>query len=360
MATFKPMLAENIKPEQVTSDTLGSIKLEGVRGIFTPDGLLARSLKPHANSEIYMREDVQAFEAFCATNNVLIEGEWYVHGWPFSRIDSCLRGDGNIDARKLEFHVFDCYVENEPELSFEQRAARYVTLINEFKSAYVNSSFIVPVQQFKIKAGDHKQILDAYTYAIENGYEGFCLKKADAPYKFGRSTRKQEIFVRIKPEDPYDCIVLDIIERMENLCESEVNELGYLKKRQDKDMKAGTGMAQSALVYTPSLNKVHKVSLTRGLTDVDRYNIWECREHYIGKAMSFVGIPVAGQSVPRSPRYNKWRHDLEPSLLMVQEDCTLLVTFDQAQASEWDSAGAIPIHWHQFVSLLNSKYTLGS
>lgn len=355
MSNFKPMLAVNSKPEDLKKPQLGSLKLEGVRGIFSPEeGLIGRSLKPVNNSLMYKREEFETIEKYCAEHDIYLEGEFYVHGWTFNRIDSCIRGEGNIDVNGLEFHVFDCYVPDIPEAVFEERVTFYNYAIQHLELMGIKC--IKPVIQTPMK--DAEEIRNAYLWAIENGYEGFCLKAKDLPYKLGRSTLKQEYFTRIKPEETYDGVVLEIIERQSNLCESEVNELGYLYKKQNKDMKAGTGMAQNALVYTPQLGKVHKVSLTRGMTDPDRMRIWEDAGFYAGKCIQFVGVPIPGQAIPRSPRFDKWRHDIEPTFLEHEGSDSMFVSWDAEEVEGALSQGCSIIPFDTFNEFLKTGYEL--
>jgi len=354
MTTFKPMLAVNSKPEDLKTEQFGSLKLEGVRAIFTPeDGLVGRSLKALNNSELYQRLDFQRIEQYCLENGIYLEGELYVHGWTFNRIDSCIRGDGNIDARQLQFYVFDCYVPSQPDAPFSQRVQFYKFAVGELQRLGLN--MVLACEQTLMQSA--QDITDAYVWAIEHGYEGFCLKRADGAYKHGRSTLKQELFTRIKPEETYDAVVLDIIERQHNLCESEVNELGYLKKRQDKNMKQGSGMAQTAVVYCPQIGEIHKVSLTKGLTDVDRMRIWEDSEFYKGKVMQYVGIPVPGQKVPRSPRFDKWRLDIEAVYLRHDPSDSILIDW-QNEAQVYIEQGCEEITREMFIDLYRADWSL--
>ncbi|MFW0778545.1 MAG: hypothetical protein ACN2B6_12590 [Rickettsiales bacterium] len=354
MKPFRPMLAQNSKPEDIQKENYGSLKMEGVRAVFTPEGLLTRNLKPFANERIYER--MRTVEEFCVEHGIYLEGEFYVHGWSFNRIDSCLRGSGNIDADQMEVHIFDFYCDAKEDAPFSERIEYYKFAVDDLRGRF-GVDHIHAVEQRLMKDAD--EIRNAYAWAIEHGYEGFCLKAADGPYKKGRSTLKQEYFTRIKPEEDYDCIVLDILERQTNLCESEVNELGYLKKRQDKDMKQGAGMAQSAVVYCPALGSVHKVSLTRGLTDPDRMRIWEERVLWLGTPMTYVGIPVPGQDIPRSPRFDKWRGDLSPSFLVHGESDALVVTWDDSVADDCLVQGLDMVSKERWLELWRQGYSLG-
>lgn len=327
--SYKPMLAATADLSVLTTAFMYSIKKEGVRGEFTPEGLLTRNLKPFNNQLMYER--FQALETFCMENNIYLQGEFYVHGWSFKRIDSCCRGDGNIDAMQLEFHVFDCYMEWDAELQFQSRYEAYVRYVGQYKAA-TNHDHIKSVEQYWFTS--EEDVRKCYAWVLEQGYEGICFKRGDLAYKHGRSTVKQGYFVRIKPEDTYDGIVLGFIERQHNLNESQTNELGYLYKPQDKDKKLGAGMVQSALVYTPQIDKVHKVSMTRKHTEPDLARLWDNQKEYIGKGIQWVGIPIKDQDVPRSPRYDEWRLDLTPTFMVHEESDSLFICWDEAQVEQ--------------------------
>ncbi|MGL5525653.1 MAG: hypothetical protein ACRDCY_18050 [Aeromonas veronii] len=327
MDVYNPMLAANVKPEDVQIGSILSVKLEGVRGQCYTTGLLTRQLKPFPTRQIY--ELMEPVEKFCSLYGVSLEGEFYVHGWPFDRIQSATRAEDNPDALQLEFHVFDCFVEEKPNATFKERYEYYRWAVQVLNANGVH--FIHAVAQNEVAFTE--EVIATYEQALENGYEGI-VAKGDAPYKFGRSTLKQGFFLRSKPDDPFDGVIIDIVERQNNLLESEINELGYQFKRQDKDAKAGAGIAQTAIVYCPVLEDICRVSLTKGLQDYQdtkagpsRQRFWEERESFIGQAIKFTGIPVKGQK-PRSPRYHSLRHDLEPIYLMTPATEALHITFD--------------------------------
>lgn len=343
MTTFKPMLAVNSKPEDVTKPSYGSIKYEGVRLEAHPErGITARSLKMFANSELYNVPRLRMLADFCAEHDMVIEGELYIHGTPFRTLQSITATDGDMRVHSMSLHVFDCYRTDQPNAPFSERYGWYKWAVEQLVNLGADGIYAVHQQALTDPVNE---IPTMYGWAVDNGYEGFCIKAQDAAYKHGRSTLKQGIFTRIKPEKDYDCIVLDIIERENNLLESEINELGRKFKRQDKEAKAGAGIAQTAIVYTPEFNRVHKVSLTRNIKDEDktvhsesRRWLWENRQQVIGRCMRFVAIPVPGNDVPRSPRFDVWRDDLEPLFLTHSESDCIFATFDQSVADAWCDA----------------------
>ena len=295
---FKPMLAVNTKVKDIKLPVYGSVKLEGVRAEFTPDGLFTRPMKKFGNP--FMQIRFADMVDLCRRNNMYMEGEFYMHGMKFNDISSICRKHNHEDTDKLNLYLFDCYDPGCPEATFHERI-KYLRALP--------SSNIVKIIHQEYHT-DRQGIEDEYCKAIGKGYEGYVLKDIQGTYKHGRSTHKEHKFLRIKQENTYDGKVLEIVERFENLCPSEINELGRLSKRQDKDMKAHTGLAAVAVVKSPDFNHVIRVTLSRGLTDSDRAEIWDNRESYIGKHLRFVGIPVNGM-LPRAPRFDAWRTDLD-------------------------------------------------
>lgn len=359
MNVYNPMLAANIEPENVPIGSYLSVKLEGVRGQCYTDGLLTRQLKPFPTRQLY--ELMQGVETFCQRYGISLEGEFYVHGWPFDRIQSATRAEDNDDALLLEFHVFDCYVEEDKDAPFSKRYAYYCWAVKTLNDA--GYCFVKAVKQTLVT--DTEMVIATYENALAQGFEGF-VAKCDLPYKFGRSTKKQGYFLRGKPDDPFDGVVLDIVERQTNLLDSEVNELGYQFKRQDKDAKEGAGIAQVAIVYCPEIDKICRVSLTRGLMDYQdtdkgpsREKLWQQKDVYIGAVMKFTGIPVKGQK-PRSPRYDSFRYDLEPIYLAHDESDCLLITFDTSWPELYELGAVDRIGKAAFFERLAEGYTLGT
>jgi hypothetical protein len=305
---FKPMLAVNCKPERINEPYLASFKMEGVRGEFTPPGLFTRPLKKFNNPWLDVK--FNQVDKFCREKGIYLEGEFYIHGVPFNQISSICRRKHHEDTDDIELHLFDAYNHTHPSATFKARADYIIESLRE-----LGQSVYLADQVYIDNPHDAKSF---YIKALELGYEGACFKKIDGAYKLGRSTLNEGLFLRMKEENTYDGVVVGIVERMENLVPSELNELGKLAKRQDKDMKAHTGLAAVAIVECKDFpGEVIRVTLSRKISDEEdrpdipsRRTIWTNRESYPGKNIRFVGIPVEGM-LPRAPRFDAWRTDLD-------------------------------------------------
>ena len=298
---FKPMLAKNIAIQDIELPVFVSTKLEGVRGEFTPDGLKTRPMKKfnNKNLELFFGK----VSSYARKYNMYIEGELYKHGLEFNEISSICRRAEHPDTDTLEFHIFDIYMPDFIDANFGQRSEMIKTLVQD-----INDQSIKLCYQSLISS--HDTIQNMYEIAIDSNYEGLCFKSPFEIYKHGRSTLDQQ-FSRIKQDNTYDGIVLDIVERMENLVESKPNELGMMSKTQNKDLKASTGLAAVAITICEDFPEPVRVVLSKNLSDNDRKEIWDNREEYIGKNLRFYGIPVLGMNQPRCPRFDTWRTDLD-------------------------------------------------
>ena len=235
---FKPMLAVNCSPARINEPFLASRKMEGVRAEFTPPGLFTRPLKKFNNPWLDFK--FNRVDKFCREQGLYTEGEFYIHGVPFNEISSICRRKHHEDTDSIELHLFDMYNPLYGSASFQARAAYIVEALKE-----MGQSVYLADQTYIDNPVDAKAY---YIESLELGYEGACFKRLDGAYKHGRSTLNEGLFLRMKEEETYDGVVVEIIERMENLMPSEINELGKLAKRQDKDMKKGTGLAAVAVV----------------------------------------------------------------------------------------------------------------
>lgn len=299
---FKPALAKNIVINDIRLPTMMSFKLEGVRAEFTPKGLKSRPLKAFGNP--WLSQHFIKVRNYCIEKGIYIEGEFYRHGLVFSEISSICRRKHHSDTGELRLHIFDCWNPDDPNLPFTDRHEDILRAVRE-----IDDPNVISCRQWLTNS--HSSIDEAYELALDAGFEGLCFRNPDEKYKGGRPTKSGQQFMRIKPDDTYDGVVIEIVERFENLVESTPNELGRMSKHQDKDMKRATGMAAVAVTQWKEGIPPVRVTLSRGLTDDDRRDIWRNRDSYIGKHIRFKGIPVPGMDQPRSPRFDDWRTDLD-------------------------------------------------
>ena len=291
---FKPMLAKGWIKEECTFPKLSSVKYDGIRVIFKDGQLLSRSLKPISN--IQLKNKYALILEYSKTHNTIFDGEFYSHDLTFQEITSVVNTDDKEVPESLKFHCFDL-IENEKfDESFESRLIKIKTLL-------VNFNGVVVVEQVLVNSLE--DVNNSFEKALEQGFEGLILRDPVGKYKLGRSTVNEGLLLKMKPFETFDSKVIEVIERQENLNESQTNELGRSFKRNTKSDKKGTKIA-SCLVIEYEGHKMH-VTLT-GDEDFRR-EIWENRESYIGKMFEWKAMCVGMKDVPRHPNFIRWRVD---------------------------------------------------
>lgn len=299
MNKFKPMLSANetIDLDKIKYPKLASGKLDGVRFIVHPDlGMVTRSLKQIPNIKI--REKFQPILDIAKRHNIILDGEIYSHKLTFQEIISVvMTHDTTKNVDKVKFHCFECCNDNFKNAPFIKRCS----MINALLKSKIDLVKIVEQKEVNSK----EEVIQLYRHALSHNYEGLILRDPNSPYKFGRSTLKQEWMLKLKPFKTFDAHIIGVEERMENLNESFRNELGQSTKRNTVDAKEPTGIAAKFIVNYG--NEEVKPTITG--TEEFRREIWKNRKSYIGRMIEYKGMLVGAKDVPRHPTFLRFRTD---------------------------------------------------
>jgi len=337
---FKPMLGVEAPEDktEINFPVIASFKLDGIRAIFHPElGLVSRSLKPIKNKQL--REKFSDLIKYSKENNIILDGEFYEHDLTFQQITSLVMTENFMEPKTisklvksnnetllnmydmridlkfntpLKYHIFDWL-----DLKYGNEKAFFNERSFDINYYLKNTNHIRIVNQVLVNTSE--ELDELFEKAINNDYEGLIIRNPESPYKFGRSTVKEQGMLKYKPFVTYDAKIIDVTERFENTNESFKNELGQSTKRNTIDNKKGTGIASAFVVrlmqieetnydlpYKPKFNEL-KVTLT-GNEDFRR-EIWDNKENYVGKMIEFKGMDVGSKNVPRHPTFLRFRED---------------------------------------------------
>lgn len=163
--------------------------------------LFSRAHKEFKSVE-HLKNDVVINEIFDEFPDIILDGELYNHELKadFNRICSLVKktkptvDDLEESAEKIYFNCFDCYFQDEPELSYMERNNRLIDFVrSRFSTAtdsrftFVTSEGISLFEGSNIQLSSDEQVELEIRRYIERGFEGIMLKH-DTPYFFGRST----------------------------------------------------------------------------------------------------------------------------------------------------------------------------
>lgn len=281
---FRPMLATDTVLDKLNYSLLASPKLDGIRAVVRGGVVYSRSNKPIPNKHVQ-----SLFSKFEHYDGELIVGEPTAHDVYRQTTSGVMSVDGEPDVR---FYVFDHI--GAPASPYRHRAEQ----------------LSVPNKKSRLVLHEQKELFDleqllCYEHACLNeGYEGLILRAPNAPYKQGRSTVNEGYLLKLKRFQDAEAVVIGFEERMGNLNEATVSELGYTKRSSHKAGKSGRGDL-GALVCRSDDGV--EFNIGTGFSDSERAAIWANRDQFLGQLAKYKFFPVGVKEAPRHPVFLSWR-----------------------------------------------------
>jgi DNA ligase-1 len=265
--TFKPMLAGTTTLEDVKFPVIASPKLDGIRAVTGVVGAIcSRTLKEIPNQFI---RDALKYPPF-------LDGELltYTDGVvdTFSIVQSKVMSvQGSPD---FIYHVFDFF--KEPDSPFTCRLKEVVEVHPLLR--------VVP----HIEIHTEEELKEYEKVCVDvHGYEGIMVRKPSAPYKFGRSTKKEGYLLKIKRFDDSEALIKGTTE--------EVSISGT---------KKGT-LGSLLCEWRDTLFEIGS-----GFTAEDRVKLWDVRESLVGTKVTFKYQGIGSLGRPRFPIFIGLRYDI--------------------------------------------------
>ena len=281
---FRPMLASPADLNNLKFPLLASPKLDGIRAVVINGVLMSRSLKPIPN--LHTQKLFGKYEH--------LDGELIV-GLPTAK--DCFRettsGVMSIDKEpNVEFHVFD-HVEH-PQMAYSARESMFAP------KCFLGTRVHV-VKQTLVKSLE--ELLALEEKRLNEGYEGLILRDPLGPYKFGRSTTKEGILLKLKRFTDDEAVIIGFVEQMHNGNEATTNELGRTKRSSHQENKTGKNTLGALAVRWGDI----EFEIGTGMDDELRQRIWSKRDQYEGKLVKFKHFPVGAKDKPRHPVFLGFR-----------------------------------------------------
>lgn len=307
MSQFKPLLAVQADDlSLIKYPKMVSPKLDGIRAIVIDGVIVSRNLKPIKNKYI---QSILSHSMFSGLDGELIVGspmaktlftEQLVDGGTIEMDEGVFRNtssgvmsaDGEPD---FTYWVFDNYLDSTH--GFEDRYKRLENWYDKLPSQYRKHIKILPHMTVHSESE-----LDAYEEAyLTQGYEGAMLRSLDGKYKFGRSTLKEEILLKVKRFSHMEVEILGKKERMHNANEATTDALGRTERSSHKENLIGRGDLGALIVREYGKTDSKDFSVGSGFDDKQRKWIWENFEEFkknIGRIKFFA---YGEYEVPRFP-----------------------------------------------------------
>jgi DNA ligase-1 len=295
MKNFKPLLSGHFTSKvERRFPYLASPKLDGIRCVIIDGVALSRTLKPIPNKHI------QSLLGNPELNG--LDGE-IICGSPTH--PDCFRNTSTVvmahaKVEDFTFHVFDDFSDPSEIFFVRLKYAKY-------RVEQLNTSHIGLVEHKRID--DEEQLFEAEAECHEKGYEGMMLRYPQGVYKFGRSTDKEQILLKVKRFTDSDARVVGFLELEHNENEKTVNELGRSKRSSHQEGKVLAGTLGTLLVK--DIHTGVEFGIGTGLTAKERQDIWDNRQNIVGNLLKYKFFPFGVFEKPRHPVFLGWRPVLD-------------------------------------------------
>jgi DNA ligase 1 len=137
------------------------------------------------------------------------------------------------------------------------------------------------------------------------------VRDPSALYKFGRSTNKQMGLGKFKRWKDAEGRIVGFNEELKNDNEKKIDLLGYSKRSSDSENKTFSGTLGSFECQSlDNPNVFFSVGTGIGLTKKLKQEIYNNRDEYLGKTISFKFFSYTPDGLPRFASFRGFREDV--------------------------------------------------
>lgn len=283
----KPLLASAVEDINKLKFPLGATpKIDGIRCLKIDGRVVTRKFKQFPNHHIR-----ETLEKILPDN---IDGEILVDGKTFNEVQSlCMTEEGTPD---FTFYAFD-YVRTDLNVPYSTRMLDLQLWHNKQpKSTQDKVTLLIPAILDSVE-----QLTTYEEDCLSKGYEGVMTRRLDGVYKCNRSTPKEQILLKLKRFTDAEAIVINFEERMHNENPKEKDAFGNSKRSSHQENKSGANTLGALVVEDKEKGITFRIGT--GFNDELRKEIWNNKDKYLGKIVTYKSQPSGALNAPRFPVY---------------------------------------------------------
>lgn len=282
----KPMLASDA--EHVNYPVLASTKLDGIRCLIIDGVPTSRNGKPIRNRfvQAYFKQHQKDCEG--------LDGELIV-GDPFAKdvfqvtTSGVMSSDGQPN---FQFYVFDYH--DMPSAGYRARHRRLLDA--KFPDR------VLKVEQ--VLCNSDQEMVEYEEGCLSLGYEGLILRDPDGRYKYGRSTAKEGLLLKVKKFSDSEAEVVGFEELMSNQNPKTKDVFGDTER---SSHKAGMVPMDTLGALVCRHTNGQTFGIGTGFDQATRKEIWTNRKKYLGKLAKYKHLEISVKDLPRFPVFLGWR-----------------------------------------------------
>lgn len=290
MKIQKPLLAGKFDSEKAKFPYAATPKIDGIRFLMVGGAALTRSFKPIRNEYLQKILSSNLPEG--------IDGE-LTSGSTFQECSSIMRIKGEPDFKVWIFDFVNPKGEVKP---YKERMDE----LRKFENFNIPSYEIL----FPKIVSNQEQIDQLMIKNLNAGYEGLMLRDPNGIYKFGRSSVKENILLKVKEFMDDEAEIIAFREKMVNTNEGLKDNFGRTKRSSCQDGLKPSGTLGGFILRN---SEGLEFSCGSGLNDALRDEIWKNQSKYLGKLVKYKYMSKGIKELPRHPVFIGFRDELDLS-----------------------------------------------
>ena len=290
MKIQKPLLAGKFDSEKAKFPYAATPKIDGIRFLMVGGAALTRSFKPIRNE--YLQKIL--------SSNLPdgIDGE-LPSGSTFQECSSIMRIKGEPD---FKVWIFDFVNPNDEVKPYKER----MNELRKFESFNIPSYEIL----FPTIVSNQEQIDQLMIKNLNAGYEGLMLRDPNGIYKFGRSSVKENILLKVKEFMDDEAEIISFREKMINTNEGLKDNFGRTKRSSCQDGLKPSGTLGGLILRN---SEGLEFSCGSGLNVALRDEVWKNKSKYLGKLVKYKFMSKGIKDLPRHPVFMGFRDETDLS-----------------------------------------------
>lgn len=288
---MKPMLAGEADLAKLTFPLVASPKLDGIRCLIIDGVPTSRSLKPLPNQNLHAFLGHKQLDGM---DGEIVVGDATAKD-VYRRTVSHVMSD-DIALGPYTYYVFDLF--DCPDAGYGLRRKKLEQRVAKLKG-FPNVKVLE--QEWITDLG---ALMGYESQKLEEGFEGVILRDPGGKYKYGRSTTKEGILLKLKRFTDAEAEIIGYEEQMHNTNEAQTNELGRTKRSTAKAGLVGKGTL-GALVCVDENGITFKIGT--GFDDALKQDIWNRQKELKGQFVKYKSFKIGVKDAPRHPVFLGFR-----------------------------------------------------
>jgi ATP-dependent DNA ligase len=207
------------------------------------------------------------------------DGELYCDSLPFETINGCVRltkvitEEERANINKLQYHIYDCYMQDKPNASFKQRTAflkEVFDKVREEDALRTSANMICEVETEVV--ANLKEIKTKHAQYVESGFEGIMIRDPSGIYEPNKRSK--------------------YLQKYKEFMEEEFEIVGF---------HDGEGVDKEMVIWDCVTKEGRRFAVRPKTTFEERKRLFKEATSHIGKQLTVVFQEYSPDLVPRFP-----------------------------------------------------------